>query len=511
MSTPLDRTGIAKDVLTLLAVGTLFLWFGWVGYIGSDDHFYMNAGIGWLDAFPYLGEDHWSLRYPVVIPISLSFVLLGINEPALIAPTILYFSGLLIISYFLLRRLFDRSTAFLSVGLMAALPIFSVHFTTPVVEAPEVFFAAASFLVFLIALNSSRETLLLVISGSFAALAFATRETSVSLIVAYGLLFLIGYGISRWSYLKIAVGFFLVYGIEWLYLSLLSGDPLYRLRIDFFHDTIERNIESGGLLDEAGNITISPLLDPFFVIFLNQEFGLLFIVGVAVTIIWLRKKNAFGEYRETVLPFIVLWLANFIFISVLSNLLQLSARYFSIAAFAVAVIIATWLVEAYRQGSRRLSILIGALLLLSFLAGSYLENKDYLFPERKLVELSCQRDERIYTDPKTLFRASFLLTISGCADNVTDAPPQSGGLFYSVPRNLEQYRQSERWFQPEPYIPRADWSVVEKIETKKKLVGLVLKWLSLDSLIPEDVFKKLYQPIEPIMIYRAVDNSQLTE
>ena len=56
-----------------------------------------------------------------------------------------------------------------------------------------------------------------------------------------------------------------------------------------------------------------------------------------------------------------------------------------------------------------------------------------------------------------------------------------------------------------PSLGLGEIGILAFIETKKKLMGIVLKWLSLDSLIPKDIFIKLYQPIEPILVYRVVD------
>src|SRR3546814_16242843 len=66
--------------------------------------------------FPYVGPLHPSLRHLIVIPLGMSFRLFGVNEARVILPSLLYYAGLLAVTYVLLARFTNRHSAFLEIG-----------------------------------------------------------------------------------------------------------------------------------------------------------------------------------------------------------------------------------------------------------------------------------------------------------------------------------------------------------------------------------------------------------
>src|SRR5262245_58740797 len=80
-------TTTACNLFLVLIVGAVMLGLAWVGYVGSDDHSYARGALGWINEFPYVGKDHWTLRHTVVIPVALGFVIFGFREISLALPS----------------------------------------------------------------------------------------------------------------------------------------------------------------------------------------------------------------------------------------------------------------------------------------------------------------------------------------------------------------------------------------------------------------------------------------
>lgn len=83
-------SSLERACIALLAVvAAMVLWWRWVGYQGTDDSYYAAAAMAWVSAFPALGTDHWSLRYPVVLPMAGFLVVLGRSVFSLAAANLL--------------------------------------------------------------------------------------------------------------------------------------------------------------------------------------------------------------------------------------------------------------------------------------------------------------------------------------------------------------------------------------------------------------------------------------
>jgi hypothetical protein len=144
--------------------------------------------------------------------------------------------------------------------------------------------------------------LYLLFAGVAAGLAFVSRETSVALILFYGILFLIGFCMPRQYYFIMGAGFLTVIGSEMLFYLANGRSLLYRLTISLQHDTVNRAAQNtGSLFDTAGNIIISAVFDPLFMMLLNHNFGIIFWLFVPATICVFRDKHLTAELRQLLL------------------------------------------------------------------------------------------------------------------------------------------------------------------------------------------------------------------
>lgn len=479
---------------------------GWVGFIGSDDVTYAIGGQGWLSSFPYVGG-HGSIREPITMPIALSFALLGESEVALVLPSLIYAVGLVAMTTFAVARGAGAWPGVATGLLLATSPLLTVQASIAGVDAVEAFFLFASLLCFLAAGRRERRTWLLIAAGALAALGFLTRETAAFLIVFYGILFLVGYGIPRRSYWVMALGFMAVWGMELVYLTVMTGDPLYRINIALHHDSsIDRSV------DLAGNLIVHPFVDPILLLLVNQEFMLLFwALPPAVLWIWLRRAPQRREAVRLLAMAAGLGVIWIVAAGASTSLLPLNPRYFMVCAVAACIVIGMALGDAAAAGGAgRLGAGIAMLAILAANAvGTSVENRDYMFGERMLVALAASAADPIHTDPMTHHRAKLLLEWAGLEDRVLPAPPPADARYLFNPLRANEANRLMPAAQMPNYQPKSDWAVEGRWGPTKRWSGHVLEATGIGELLPAGLRTRLSIGHPGVILYRAVPDRSM--
>jgi 4-amino-4-deoxy-L-arabinose transferase-like glycosyltransferase len=498
-------------LLLVLLVGATMMGLAWVGYVGSDDHSYVRGALGWLNDFPYVGRDHWTLRHTVVLPIAASLALVGSREIALALPSAALFLVLLGTTHRYSGRFFGDDAAPLASLLLATTPLFAVQATFPQNVIPMTLAVSVSFWLFCAATRHPRPTLPMFFSGVAAGLAWITLEITAALLLFYALLFVTRRDVPRRAFWSLAVGFAAIVGVEVAYFAATTGDPLYRYRIDLSHDLVDRigdaarAMRAGYTLNAEGNLSVHPLLDPVVGLLANQEFGLIFWLAVPAALWVWRSRSVPPDQRHLLRLLTGLGLVWMAFVSLNLTVLYVVPRYYAVSTWAAVILVACWLRALHVSGRPRLAALAAAGVIAGNLAGVYVENKNPLFAERHLVEIAAHTREPIYTDPMTLTRARLLLEFGGSSNRVRSEPVPPGALFYANPKNIERCRRSTpkcRW-RWEDYLPRNGWIEVERVEPERRFAGLVLAVTGIDRLLPREIFERIDRPNPGAVLYRA--------
>ncbi len=400
-----------------LMLFAVFLSMGWVGFTASDDDSYRGAARAWLDSTASnIGYTHWSLRHTVTLPIAASISLFGDNEFSLLLPSLLSLFLLLYVVFYCVRLKLGRNYAFTAVIGVVSLPIVVVEYTRVVAEIAEITYLISSLFILIFTHNTRFQARGALLAGLALGLAAISRETAIQLAVILCVLMIKPVWITRKSVIICGLIAATLVATEMLWYTAELGDPLHRLHVDMNHGDIgggvDRFTDRGtGTLSREGNIQVHWAIDPLLVIFLNEEFGLFFWLGLALGYLAVFKQHLFDK---AVLKYIRALLAisalSFFVVSSAIPFLNLLPRYYMFSAIVNAIAIALAAPSLFKHVPARTTLL--ALLTLAVsMAALTIENKNPIALERALVaHLAANPDMYIVKSPPTL--ANNMITLS---------------------------------------------------------------------------------------------------
>jgi 4-amino-4-deoxy-L-arabinose transferase-like glycosyltransferase len=495
---------IAIHAALVAGFGVCAIHLAYVGFVtSSDDQGYVAAALGWLHHFPYIGIYHWELRHTVVIPIAISFWLGGVSETTFTLPTEIYFVSLLLLTYSCITRLLDSRTALTAAALVAFTPLFALDASDASDDLAELFFVAVSFWAFYFGSSGRPRPGLFLLSGLSAGLAFVTRETSAVLGIYYGLLFLVDARVPRAYYLLIGAGFFAILSADIVYLTTITGDPLYRFHLSLrgqahYNAFVQADIARHPgryLFDRAGLIAAPRAIRPILMLFASHEFGLIFFLAVPA-VLWLLSTALPTSQLDAGRRLGLLGGLWFLTVSYLLLPLPVIPRYYSVTAYCYVVLATLWL---HSLKLRNIALSLIVLLVASDLFLIYIDNKDIMFGERALVAFAQESHEVTYTTPWTRDAALFLLQQKKLEDSVVAGPPPSGALFFYdfEPRRSPSSKELAR------YAPRNDWIIVRSFDERPKITAELLRASGIEPMLPAGIVAKLDPPLHRANLYRV--------
>lgn len=475
-----------------------------VGYDGADDRSYIRGAEAWLSHFPVAGGDHWATRHTVVLPLAASLAVFGHKEWAFALPSLLYFLGFVWLNHHFARRYLGPRFAAIFVMLLAATPVFLVQASYANNDIAEVFFAALAFWLFVAGSENSRG-LLLFASGLSAGLAFLTRETSAVLVLFYAFAFFTDPRPRRLRYGLIAAGFLTPLVAEMCFFWAMTGDGLYRYRLDAGHDQVSRLAElqhkarQGAALDRQGNLSVNLWADPFLMLFASQKYALLFFLALP-TAFWAFRVKHLPDWDAGTLRraarLMLLWIG---FLSLAFPILYLVPRYYIVPAWAGVLLAACLFQHFWQRGWAKAAM---AALALCNALSLYLENTDPRFAEEALRRwLLAHPGVVVRLDPDMARRADVLLNTAGLLQSVRTGPPRAGDIFVYSPRNLELCRNGGLC-KTKDYQPQPGWEKLAAIAERPRALGRLLRWSGVAPLLPSQLLAKIEQPSPGIIIYR---------
>lgn len=494
---------IALAAVTIAFLGAAF----WVGYQGTDDGSYIDAALTWRDHFPLVGRSHWELRYPVIVVLDTAFWMFGVNVAAVGASMLACLFAVVALSIWILQRWFGAWESVIFVAIFCTLPGALVLSTVANADVPELFLVVASLAFYFSACRSFHSKWLLLGAGIAAGLAFATRETSIGLMIAYAILFVFVPGIPRRDYLFLASGFLAVVGLEMCYFFVQTGNPLWRFTLDVHHDSVDRStaLQVGKVIDREGNFSVGgpmgKFVAPVLVFLVTQKYGLVYyaLLGSLAFLLcraWTNRQT----FILVTLGIVFLAWAGFVILN--TGLLYLVPRYFLVNAWIASFVSAIALARLFETRTR-----LAAAILTTLLAAStvclWVENTDPNRPSRVAVELAATSGKTVYTDAVTRRRGRFIAQLRGVTGRIRDGHPAVGTLYVLVPENLSRC-ESEHCSS---YVPDRStilrWRAVAQTAPSPPILGRALENSGLARIIPDQIFRKIARPGSDVFVYQV--------
>lgn len=501
----------------LAVLGLVLLAAFHVGFQASDDINYLVGALGWLDGFPYVGDSHWTLRHTITVPTAAFIALFGLSGFATSLSNMLYFAAFVAANAWAVAHFLGRRSAYFVTLLVLTTPGFLVVSTYLNPDIPELFFVTTAFWCLMLALESGNRRWLWVATGAIAGLAFVNRQTAAALVIFGVLLWLLSPRVPRSRYWPLLIAFVGVVGAEWLYLTLMTGNPAYRLQVDFNHDPVDRFAEAarvaaqGGWIDKEGNISVNVFIDPVLNLFVSQKYPLLFWLAVPAGLAAWRAQSAFKTGNQHLKKGAVLLLAaglglvSFVFVAA-NPKLYLVPRYFVVVAWAAAVLVAWWLASLWDAGHRWLGGAGVAAMLCANAAALSVENVHPRMVEQALVAwVRGHPGEAIYTDVETRARAEFYFKFASVSmDPVfATAPPPGARFFYSEKRVAQCAATKRCRAQAPDFRPTDRWQAEQTIDGPRRPGATIAAALGAGRVLPPDIATRVLAPLDVITIYKV--------
>lgn len=493
------------QLLVLVAVCVVSLWSAWIGFVASDDEYYVMSALGWREHFPYVAEHFGTIRASVAIPMALVIAVLGESEWSLSLAAALTLFAVAAVTMYMLNGLLSRGAALITSVLLLTAPIYALKSTTPNADVPELFFVILSFWLFWRACVGPAWRGWLLASGLSAGLAFSAHELSAALMIFYGMLFLRGYRMPRLRYGWILVGFAAVIAAECLYYAVAAGNPLHRFElllrgVAASHDRVEvgfLQIASGGTLHVWGPI------DPVVMLLTHHNFSLIGWVAVPA-VMWLLGRGWHDEAPAPALARLALGMAVTwtVFNTYMLREIILLPRYYMVTAYFLVLVSAVWLARAvWPRRPKTVVAIIVAVLLTNMLCVA-VDNKNPKFAQRALVDYLKHSSGTVYTDPLTADDTDWYCRWAGvdCGRIVT-TPPGEGAVYFWNPRNTAEPNRFVKQDALPAYRPAPAWEKISTIEGEPMLIGRALRITGLASRVPERVLQRVTSPNPPAHLY----------
>lgn len=521
------KRAIAFDLGILALLSALTFKVAWIGYQGwlLDDYHYLKAAEAWATSAPYIGETHWELRYGFVLPLALSFKLFGVHEYSMTGVTVVFHFLSLAVTYLAASAIWGRTYGLFAALAVALVPMIAGWATTPRVAIAEYFYCVAAFWSFLYAVKTMRGArLLLLASGIFLGLAWLTRETSVGLFVAFGILFLLGYRVPRRQYWVMALGVLGIIGAEVAFHAAHTGNPFYRAHTSLIHGKITatgQGLEqgtSGQFVEqtpEGGSASFldrlvshfdfskienqeSPALfhvnnwvDPYLQFLTEPYYGLAIWFGLPVALWLALRRHADSEELREFSRLALLFAGTWIVVALYVLFLRPLPRYFIFPAYIMAVVLGLGLARAW-CGSRR-PLVVGVLVVFFSANVVFMEARQGLglHNARWLLSFGSSAGEVVVVDDTTYNMALPLISSYGLLDVIQRGAPTEGKLYFYDPQRETGVR------------PGGRWEIVASHRADPKWLGSIVAALGLRSVVPEYVYQRLAYPYGRAFIYRV--------
>jgi len=224
---------IAAALLAVLLVNP-------VGYIGggADDWQYLNAARCWRNFGPCLPLDHWQSRWPVIAPLAIVTATFGESRATVEFTPLLASIACLVMVSIIGNRAFGRPIGWIAALLLIVTPVFAIEALEPAVEPVELALILVGVWAAMHCLQGSGAKWAFA-AGFCLSLAIQVRETAVVAALLTAAFAARRRRPDAMSLIAGVGGFAIPLIVEFVWMALATGDPLWRLRLAIRHTQLQ--------------------------------------------------------------------------------------------------------------------------------------------------------------------------------------------------------------------------------------------------------------------------------
>ena len=328
-----ERSYLFGPLIPLVVYVVLAFFLG-LGPGEWDGVNYVAGALAWVEGFPHLGENHWALRHPLVMPMAVSIWVLGIGDFSATLPNLIYGAGLILVSYYFSTRLFGSRAGFFVALLVAASPSLVLRPLEIEIRGVEVFFAALALWIFVSTTVSERPAIgSYFLVGAFAGVSWLCRESAGYLVptLVLAAIFIAPEGQRIKALAGSILGFAGIVVCELAVYSLAAGDAFYRYKIDLGHG--DTPLENGLGADFVRADYADMLLEPFQRLLFADVQAIVVLTAILAATHLFQHRHAMSSVQiRAVFLFSVAGVLSFFFSGLLLSLEI--PRYYPMLAYA---------------------------------------------------------------------------------------------------------------------------------------------------------------------------------
>jgi len=316
-------------------------------------------------------------------------------------------------------------------------------------------------------------------AGAMLGLAIITRETAA---IVVPLLFASLWIERRWAAsIALGVGLGAVIGLDWLWLLMETGDPLYRLHVDAAHTRIGSahmdgrtfggspffNLDLAARWIPAGPTRLHWAVNPIIDFIIDPRFALVFVAWAVADWRWRPHDEAYRRLRA---PLILLAVAAYVMVCWIF-VLRPQPRYFLLPIYCASIAVALLADGAWRDARRRVWAALGVGAIVAVGAFGIITGLDRERHARQLLPYLQTHPGTYFTDEQMAGRMEYWMRQARSPSRLVSAPPPVGSVRIRPIRKGDRTSPNQLWVEIDrvPAPPR-DWRRKRPFKTAKPML-----------------------------------------
>jgi Dolichyl-phosphate-mannose-protein mannosyltransferase len=489
-------TTSSNSLIAFLLIYFLVTLYFWDGIGPRDAEQYITAALSWRETGAYLGENHWSLRYLLVLPMAFFFTVFEPSEFLASTPNILYGALLVVVTFYYSRRHLGVIAGNIFTLLIATSAFYTIQAAELRIYGVEIFYVVLSLWLFIEGTSSARpNSRILFLAGLMAGGAWLCRESTIFLPFAIGAAAIIMKAPFFRATIPAALGYLTVLIVEFAFYRFAAGNFLYRYKIDLGHGGDTLGTKIGGPVESQS--LFDYIAHPFIELVSYPSVSPFVFIGIIALIYLLRGGVFYKTARRIVAIFGLGAVLSFVISGYPLSLEYV--EYYPIVCYISLLVTSIAIASLYRRSGKIASGLATVMVVaLSFTVADFRDYDEYS-EARLLTDLVLAYDEPIFSDNITVNRATSLLRLRGVTDEKAqallrrgDAIPDGVLVYQAIPRGARYtIASSPTWVEIERSYPRdPSWTKF-----------ILRKIIPISVLTPR--LSEILQPPKPVILYRT--------